>query len=108
MQLDFLTPRVERLSADGAIDVVHPGGALGRVLRRPVLLLARDLCAFGLFQTAALPRGLSKEFQPEPPKPDLAPALAGIHRGARCWHRSRRLKPWRARPLPLPDPRPAR
>lgn len=61
MQLDFLTPRVERLSADGAIDVVHPGGALGRVLRRPVLLLARDLCAFALFQTAALPRGRRRQ-----------------------------------------------
>lgn len=61
MQLDFLTPRVERLSHDGAIDVVHPGGALGRVLRRPVLLLARDLCAFGLFQTAALPRGRRRQ-----------------------------------------------
>ena len=61
MQLDFLTPRVERLSADGAIDVVHPGGALGRALRRPVLLLARDLCAFGLFQTAALPRGRRRQ-----------------------------------------------
>ncbi|WP_427791025.1 hypothetical protein [Brevundimonas diminuta] len=56
MQFDFLTPRVERLSADGAVDVVHPGGRLGRWLRRPVLLLARDLCAFSLFATAALPR----------------------------------------------------
>lgn len=56
MQFDFLTPRVERLSADGAVDVVHPGGSLGRWLRRPVLLLARDLCAFSLFATAALPR----------------------------------------------------
>lgn len=61
MQLDFLTPRVERLSHDGAIDVVHPGGALGRALRRPVLLLARDLCAFALFQTAALPRSRRRQ-----------------------------------------------
>ncbi|MFE9082496.1 hypothetical protein ACQKKG_10160 [Brevundimonas sp. NPDC003935] len=61
MQLNFLTPRVERLSADGAIDVVHPGGAVGRMLRRPVVLLARDLCAFGLFQTAALPRGRRRQ-----------------------------------------------
>lgn len=61
MQLDFLTPRVERLNADGAIDLVHTGGAVGRVLRRPVLLLARDLCAFGLFQTAALPRGRRRQ-----------------------------------------------
>ncbi len=56
MPFDFLTPRVERLSADGALSVVHPGGAIGRVLRRPVLLLARELCAFSLFSTAALPR----------------------------------------------------
>ncbi|WP_447908729.1 hypothetical protein [Brevundimonas bullata] len=61
MQFDFLTPRVERLSADGAIDLVHPGGAVGRMMRRPVLLLARDLCAFGLFQTAALPRGRRRQ-----------------------------------------------
>ena len=61
MQLDFLTPRVERLSADGAIDVIHPGGVIGRLLRRPVLLLSRDLCAFGLFQTAALPRGRRRQ-----------------------------------------------
>lgn len=56
MQFNFLTPRVERLSADGAIEVVHPGGRLGRALRRPILLLARDLCAFNLFPAAALPR----------------------------------------------------
>nr|WP_312162044.1 hypothetical protein [Brevundimonas diminuta] len=61
MRLDFLTPRVERLSADGAIDVVHPGSALGRALRRPVLLLARDLCAFGLFEAAGLPRGRRRQ-----------------------------------------------
>jgi hypothetical protein len=61
MQLNFLTPRVERLSHDGVIDVVHPGGAMGRMLRRPVVLLARDLCASGLFQTAALPRGRRRQ-----------------------------------------------
>lgn len=61
MQLNFLTPRVERLSHDGVIDVVHPGGTVGRMLRRPVVLLARDLCAFGLFQTAALPRGRRRQ-----------------------------------------------
>lgn len=54
MPLDFLSPRVERLAADGRVTVVHPGGALGR-LRSPVLLLARDLCAFDLFPSAALP-----------------------------------------------------
>lgn len=61
MQLDFLTPRVERLSHDGSIDVVHPGSALGRILRRPVLLLARDLCAFALFQTVALHRSRRRQ-----------------------------------------------
>lgn len=61
MQLDFLTPRVERLSADGAIDVVHPGGRLGGSLRRPILLLARDLCAFTLFSSAALPRSRRRQ-----------------------------------------------
>lgn len=54
MQLDFLTPPIERLRSDGAFEVLHAGGALGR-LRRPVVLLARDLCTFALFETAALP-----------------------------------------------------
>lgn len=61
MQFDFLTPRVERLSADGAVDVVHPGGRLGRALRRPILILARDLCAFSLFPAAALPRNRRRQ-----------------------------------------------
>jgi len=56
MQLDFLTPPVRRLSADGTLERVHEGGVLGR-LRRPVVLLARNLCAFAWFDAAALPRG---------------------------------------------------
>lgn len=56
MQLDFLTPPVRRLSADGALEAIHEGGLLGR-LRRPVLLLARNLCAFAAFEAAALPKG---------------------------------------------------
>jgi len=55
MQLSFLTPRVERLSVDGTFEVLHPGSALGR-LRPTVVLLARELCAFSLFEAAALPR----------------------------------------------------
>lgn len=54
MQIDFLTPRVDRLRADGTIEPVFDGGALGR-LRRPVVLLARDLCTFALFESAGLP-----------------------------------------------------
>lgn len=54
MPLDFLTPRVERLRADGAFERLHEGGVLGR-LRRPVVLLARDLTSFTLFETAQLP-----------------------------------------------------
>ncbi len=54
MQFDFLTPRAERLRADGAVEAVHGGGALGR-LRRPVLLLARELCSFSLFEASSLP-----------------------------------------------------
>lgn len=56
MQLDFLTPPVRRLSADGALEAIHEGGLLGR-LRRPVVLLARNLCAYALFEAAALPKG---------------------------------------------------
>lgn len=54
MPLDFLTPRVERLRADGAFEILHEGGVLGR-LRRPVVLLARELTSFNLFETAQLP-----------------------------------------------------
>lgn len=60
MPLDFLTPRVERLRADGAFELVHEGGALGR-LRAPVVLLARDLTAYALFETAALPRNRRRQ-----------------------------------------------
>lgn len=60
MQLDFLTPRVERLNADGRLTRIHAGGFLGR-LRPPVVLLARELCAFSLFPTAALPRSKRRQ-----------------------------------------------
>lgn len=56
MQFNFLTPRVERVSADGRWVTVHPGGAGGR-LRPAVVLLARDLTTFNLFQAENLPRG---------------------------------------------------
>lgn len=55
MQFDFLTPRVERVFADGRWSVVHPGSPGGR-LRPPVVLLAREMTAFNLFEAAALPR----------------------------------------------------
>ncbi len=60
MSLDFLTPRVERLSAGGAWSVEHPGGALGR-LRTPVVLLARDLTTFSRFETSGLPRSRRRQ-----------------------------------------------
>ena len=60
MHLSFLTPRVERLSADGRFEPLHPGGVIGR-LRRPVVLLDRSLCAFARLETAALPRGRRRQ-----------------------------------------------
>lgn len=60
MPINFLTPRVERLRADGAFQAVHEGGALGR-FRRPVVLLSRDLCAFALFETGSLPRARRRQ-----------------------------------------------
>lgn len=60
MHLPFLTPRIDLLGSDGSIRSVHPGTRLGR-LRPPVVLLARDLCAFSLFNTAALPRGRRRQ-----------------------------------------------
>jgi hypothetical protein len=56
MHLPFLTPRIDLLGSDGSIQTLHPGSRIGR-LRKPVVLLARDLCAFSLFAAAALPRG---------------------------------------------------
>lgn len=61
MPLDFLTPRIDRLAADGSLQTVHPGHALGRLLRRPVVLVARDLCSFGLFQTSNLPKSRRRQ-----------------------------------------------
>lgn len=55
MPLSFLQPRVDRLGSDGRIQTVMEAGALGR-LRPPVLLLARDLCSYALFDAGALPR----------------------------------------------------
>lgn len=60
MKIDFLIPSIDRLGSDGAIESVHPGGALGR-FRRPVLLIARDLCAFSRFETAALPKSRRRQ-----------------------------------------------
>ena len=60
MKIDFLIPSIDRLGSDGVVENVHPGGALGR-LRRPVLLIARDLCAFSRFETAALPKSRRRQ-----------------------------------------------
>lgn len=56
MRHPFLTPSVERLSADGQLRHVQDAGLLGR-FRKPVVLIARDLCTFSLFDAAAVPRG---------------------------------------------------
>ena len=55
MQLPFLIPRVERLRADGKLASLRTPAALGG-LRSPIVLLARDLCTFALFETSALPK----------------------------------------------------
>lgn len=60
MHLPFLTPRIDLLGSDGSIQPVHPGTRLGR-LRGPVVLLARDLCAFSHFGTSALPAGRRRQ-----------------------------------------------
>lgn len=54
MPFAFLTPPADLLRADGTFEVVFTGGLLGR-LRRPVVLLARDLCTFAQFDSSALP-----------------------------------------------------
>lgn len=60
MKIDFLIPSIDRLQSNGAIENVHPGGALGR-FRRPVLLIARDLCAFSRFETSSLPKARRRQ-----------------------------------------------
>lgn len=54
MHLPFLIPRVERLRADGELEYLRAPEALGG-LRSPIVLLARDLCTFTLFETSSLP-----------------------------------------------------
>jgi hypothetical protein len=78
MPFDFLTPRVERLSADGRWSTLHPGGALGR-LRPAVVLLPRELTAFSLFESAALPwsrRGQAARLHARTGSPYLESAYA--------------------------------
>lgn len=60
MPLPFLTPRVERLNADGTFDVLESGGVLGRY-RQPIVLLAREMCSFVLFDTGVLPAGRRRQ-----------------------------------------------
>lgn len=60
MQIDFLTPPAERLRSDGTFEPVFSGGLIGR-LRRPVVLLARDLCTFALFESGGLPVGRRRQ-----------------------------------------------
>jgi hypothetical protein len=60
MPLRFLTPSVDLIRADGSIQAVHPGGSVGR-FRPRVYLLARELCAFQLFEASALPRGRQRQ-----------------------------------------------
>ncbi|MGV3580240.1 hypothetical protein [Brevundimonas sp.] len=60
MRFPFLTPSAERVGADGRVEQVHEGGALGR-FRPRVTLLARDLCTFQLFEAGALPRGRRRQ-----------------------------------------------
>lgn len=54
MQLNFLTPHVQRMRPDGTFETLHEGGFIGR-LRSPVVLLARSLCTFHLFEGRAVP-----------------------------------------------------
>lgn len=60
MRHPFLTPSVERLSADGQLRHVHDAGVFGR-LRRPVILLSRDLCSFAPFDVSAVPRSRRRQ-----------------------------------------------
>ncbi len=60
MRHPFLTPSVELLSADGQLKPVHSAGILGR-FRRPVVLLARDLCTFSMFDASSVPRSRRRQ-----------------------------------------------
>lgn len=56
MRPDFLTPHIDRLSADGSLQTLTQGTTLGRLLQKPVILIARDYCSFSHLKTANLPR----------------------------------------------------
>jgi hypothetical protein len=60
MRLSFLTPSVDLIRADGSIQALHPGGSLGR-LRPRLYLLARELCAFQMFEAGSLPQGRRRQ-----------------------------------------------
>jgi len=98
MPLDFLTPRVERLSADGRWSTLNEGGALGR-LRPTVVLLARELTAFSLFEAGGLPRskrGLAARLHARTGSPYLESGHALVWAGADCgvwWWDAARIAP---------------
>lgn len=81
MPPSFLTPPIELLGADGRLTPVARSGGLGR----PIVVLARELCAFELFE----PRGASgsaglaaARLYARTNSPFLAPGLT-IRRGPR-------------------------
>ncbi|NBB64005.1 hypothetical protein GVN18_32590 [Pseudomonas sp. ODNR1LW] len=98
MPLDFLTPRVERLSADGRWTVLNEGGALGR-LRPTVVLIAREMTAFSLFEAAALPRsrrGQAARLHARTGSPYLESGHSLVWAGADCgvwWWDAARIAP---------------
>lgn len=54
MPPSFLTPRIELLSAEGRLSPIAGGG-----LGRPTIVLARELCAFELFQAPTTNRSIA-------------------------------------------------
>lgn len=98
MPLDFLTPRVERLSADGRWTTLNEGGALGR-LRPTVVLIAREMTAFSLFEAGALPRsrrGQAARLHARTGSPYLESGHSLVWAGADCgvwWWDAARIGP---------------
>lgn len=63
---------------------VHPGSGLSRLLRRPVLLLPRDMCSYSLFSSANLPmtrRRQAASLQARSASPYLRPGSILIKSG---------------------------
>jgi hypothetical protein len=102
MPRSFLAPPIELLSADGRLAAMDAGGA---PWRRPLVLLARELCSFewfGIPGGARAPTAQAARLYARANSPFLSPGMlirrAGAGFGIWWWDRER-IDPWLAEAL---------